>query len=203
MTNPLLKNYGEKCCPTCTRVLPLEHFGRGRLRECDDCRAMRGTPATKRCGRCGVVKPADQFRPDRASKSGLTSYCKACTCATNEAWRTANPDAYRASVNKAYAKRKLANASASPPASKRCPDCGADKPATEYYAAKGSATGLTAHCKACIKVQRRAYHEKNRARIHEYQRMRRAAGLKKSKPQRYYRLRRKLLVIRQLLEGQS
>lgn len=205
MTNSLLKNYGEKCCPTCTRVLPLARFGRGRLRECDDCRAMRGTPATKRCGRCGEEKPAAQFGRSSSSMSGLSCYCKGCIRVANEEWRTAHPDAYRASMNKAYAKRRQVNISnpRTPPESKRCPCCGVDKLATEYYAAKDSSTGLSAHCKACIKVQRRAHYEKNRERIREYERVRRAAGLKKSKPQRYYRLRRKLLVIRQVLEKQS
>jgi len=33
---------------------------------------------TKRCSRCGEVKPADEFYRNRHKKYGLTSYCKQC-----------------------------------------------------------------------------------------------------------------------------
>jgi 5-methylcytosine-specific restriction endonuclease McrA len=35
-------------------------------------------PETKRCGKCGEVKAASEFYKNRATKSGLTSSCKAC-----------------------------------------------------------------------------------------------------------------------------
>ena len=36
------------------------------------------TPATKRCGRCGELKPLAAFHRRRASRDGLQSYCRAC-----------------------------------------------------------------------------------------------------------------------------
>ena len=40
-------------------------------------------PATKRCGRCGALKPLAAFHRRRASRDGLQGYC--CTCDTNVA----------------------------------------------------------------------------------------------------------------------
>lgn len=56
---------------------------------------------TKRCGKCGETKTADEFSPDRRRKDGLQSHCKECKKAKEAARRAADPDKASA-VSAAY-----------------------------------------------------------------------------------------------------
>lgn len=46
---------------------------------------------TKACTKCGAVKKANEFSPDKTVKSGLKSQCKACAAAAAAA-RRRGPD---------------------------------------------------------------------------------------------------------------
>lgn len=44
-------------------------------------------PTTKRCSRCGSVKPTSDFHRNQAAKDGLQRHCKACNAENNRQWR--------------------------------------------------------------------------------------------------------------------
>lgn len=46
----------------------------------------------KRCGRCGEVKPLDQFHRNRRNKDGTNNRCRPCAIAATKEWRQAHPD---------------------------------------------------------------------------------------------------------------
>jgi hypothetical protein len=57
-------------------------------------------PMTKACARCELVKPLDDFSPDRRARDGRYSTCKACYKVAAKAKRDADPAAHRAAVTK-------------------------------------------------------------------------------------------------------
>lgn len=50
----------------------------------------------KACCQCGLVKPADQFSPDRRASSGMQSRCRPCARGLRKAQRDANIEESRA-----------------------------------------------------------------------------------------------------------
>ena len=46
---------------------------------------------TKKCSRCGEVKPISDFNKRKSRKDGLQSYCKQCKKAMNAEWRAKHP----------------------------------------------------------------------------------------------------------------
>lgn len=68
----------------------------------------------KRCSKCGLEKPLDQFNRDKRLKSGRRSRCKTCESAQFARWSAENPDYYaeRYVVNRErYADRDFNNSS--------------------------------------------------------------------------------------------
>ena len=57
----------------------------------------------KRCTKCKEVKPLEFFGKQSKSKDGLRYYCKACSNASNKAWRETNPEKGKA-ASKAWNK---------------------------------------------------------------------------------------------------
>lgn len=51
---------------------------------------------TKKCSKCGEVKPPSEFGLDRSKKHGLANQCKRCKGATSNAWREKNRERNRA-----------------------------------------------------------------------------------------------------------
>ena len=43
---------------------------------------------TKKCGRCGEVKPLEAFYRFKGHSSGRQSYCILCTAEANKEWRS-------------------------------------------------------------------------------------------------------------------
>lgn len=89
-----------KTCPRCQTTKPRSDFNRsrdcsdGHSAVCRDCRkleqkayrdrlAARNPPASaapfRRCPRCQVTKPAEDFYISRSHSSGLATFCKQCT----------------------------------------------------------------------------------------------------------------------------
>ena len=62
---------------------------------------------TKKCGRCGDVKPLEAFHLFKGHESGRQSYCKVCEAESNKEWR-ADPavKARLAEYMRAYRRRK-------------------------------------------------------------------------------------------------
>lgn len=85
-----------RTCLVCGERLPWSEFyanassPTGHASSCKECAAaevrryqeLRDTPVptvtSKRCSRCGVVKPASEFWRRRSASSGLQSWCKGC-----------------------------------------------------------------------------------------------------------------------------
>jgi 5-methylcytosine-specific restriction endonuclease McrA len=50
---------------------------------------------SKRCRKCGEIKPSGAFNNDKSKKDGLASYCKSCNTEATRARRLANPERER------------------------------------------------------------------------------------------------------------
>ena len=55
----------------------------------------------RRCTKCGEVKAVSEFSKDARGRDGRRSWCKACLCAQQRAYREANPEKIRI-YDKAY-----------------------------------------------------------------------------------------------------
>jgi hypothetical protein len=69
---------------------------------------MEPTVPTKRCSRCGDVKPLAAFYRNRSRRDGRTVHCGDCMKTYNRAWHAANrrSPAYRqAAIERARARR--------------------------------------------------------------------------------------------------
>lgn len=54
---------------------------------------------------------------------------------------------------------------------KVCPKCGVEKPLDDFYKQKRSKDGLSYMCKECNKLRTRKYHQENKERLKEYQKV--------------------------------
>lgn len=54
---------------------------------------MATTSATKRCARCGDLKPLGQFQRNRAAAGGRNPYCHPCETEYMREWRRRDGDA--------------------------------------------------------------------------------------------------------------
>ena len=98
---------GTKRCTRCKQVLDVGcyHVDRGRSDglqpTCNDCfrewqkersrrnkESYRTATGEKRCSKCKVVKPANDFTIDKSVEGGLRSSCKVCDTATHQKLRT-------------------------------------------------------------------------------------------------------------------
>lgn len=66
----------------------------------------RLAPASKRCCRCGVEKPADQFGRFSRHVDGLESRCKACRIEAQREWRERNRPRVRELNHRWYEKNR-------------------------------------------------------------------------------------------------
>ena len=51
---------------------------------------------TKRCPKCGEVKPLTEFGKDKGTRDGHSPWCKVCTANRKKAYRAAHPEKVRA-----------------------------------------------------------------------------------------------------------
>ena len=68
----------------------------------------------KQCPHCKTFKPIEAFPRNRATSSGLSSWCRECHVAATRRWRAENPEWIAAHSE---SRRK-------PPAKHICPECG-------------------------------------------------------------------------------
>ena len=102
----------------------------------------------KKCPDCGEVKSSNDFYKNKAARDGLNTYCKAC-------W----------SVRAKAQRKKIKDAEVELPASKVCPSCSTEKPASEFRSDKTKADHLSSSCAECISSRSRSYYERNKDRI--------------------------------------
>lgn len=102
----------------------------------------------KKCPDCGEVKSSNDFYKNKAARDGLNTYCKAC-------W----------SVRAKAQRKKIKDTEVELPASKVCPSCSTEKPASEFRSDKTKADHLSSSCAECISSRSRSYYERNKDRI--------------------------------------
>lgn len=113
---------------------------------------MNDTIQTKRCSRCGEVKPISDFNKQKRASDGLQRYCKECQKAVKKEWYKANREE--------DTKQDIIDIEEG---FKRCSRCGEVKPITEFYSCKSSKDGLYSYCKDC----RSTYYQENKTSIRE------------------------------------
>ena len=58
----------------------------------DDPLPILGLEPLKRCSRCGVCKPLDEFHRNRARRDGRQNFCKPCNIERNQRWYREHPE---------------------------------------------------------------------------------------------------------------
>ena len=96
----------------------------------------------KKCNKCGLVKPTDQFNkaPDR--KGGLHCYCRKCLNTQAKRWRLERIERNIKTVVPLFVKEKL------------CSICKTTKPAEDFYHNRQIKDGLDVSCRECKKESR-------------------------------------------------
>jgi hypothetical protein len=148
-----LKVRCRKCCKDYSLSdMPNDASGRfGVAPRCRGCRAKRirdarvrvramklPTPPEKRCGRCLVTKPKDEFHKDSGAKDGLFGHCKACA----------------KDRRKGNWKPRVAAVTLEIPGKKVCPDCLLELPSSSFSVDAKRKDGLNHHCRSCASVRR-------------------------------------------------
>jgi hypothetical protein len=82
--NPSAKDGLQAYCKPCAVEVAIETNLRHDRYQTPETRAKwaeiaRKAELVKHCGRCGETKPASEYYPNPRTRSGLASYCKACT----------------------------------------------------------------------------------------------------------------------------
>jgi hypothetical protein len=88
--------------------------------------------STKCCSRCRQEKPFEAFNKDKATKDGLSYYCRVC--------KSRYPHKPAIKYKPDYDGVKI------------CSRCGLEKPKTEFYAHSNYKDGLHRFCKPCVIV---------------------------------------------------
>ena len=100
---------------------------------------------TKKCAKCGEIKPHSEFYRGTTSRDRLHCYCKECMKAYDR-------QRYEAKKN---ARTKV----------KACSRCGKSKPLSEFYKNARSNDGLQAYCKECSKVTSLRWYDQNKKAV--------------------------------------
>jgi hypothetical protein len=133
--------------------MPKDAGGRfGVTPRCSGCRAKRirdarvrvramklPTPPEKRCGRCLVTKPKEEFYADSCKKDGLFGHCKSCDRERRRNW-----------------KPRVAAVALAIPCKKVCPECLLELPSAAFSVDARRKDGLSRHCRTCASVRRAA-----------------------------------------------
>lgn len=99
---------------------------------------------TKKCARCGVVKPLDEFVLSSDRRDGRGCYCRPC---------------HRARTRERYASLPVVERGDSAP--KLCENCGHEKPRSEFNVHRSTRDGLHAKCRECHRAAARDHYESN------------------------------------------
>jgi hypothetical protein len=105
----------------------------------------------KRCCKCKLWKPKDQFWKNKSARDGLQFRCRDC---------------HQPAVKESAARRRAANPH--PPAEKRCRQCGEVKPAGEFYRNGASGDWLSIDCRSCASFNYQEARRKDPSRVRAY-----------------------------------
>lgn len=171
----------EKRCGKCKVVKLASLFSRcrssrdglqGRCKACDNAvkheqhvrnsRRVVEIPSEKRCGKCKVNKPADQFNHCRSKVDGLQGRCKVCDkiARRDQSVRNRRDWARREALQGNAASRKVSPRKRQRrrplvlPTEKRCPRCELVKSANQFHRSRSVSGGLQGWCKDCANEAR-------------------------------------------------
>lgn len=126
--------------------------------------------AVKRCPRCGETKPLTAFNSDRSRRSGVYPYCQTCHAANTRQDYAKNREARLAArkpradiirvINRVYWADEDPHADTTP---KRCPECGLDRPRTDFGIVRSARDGLRTYCRSCWSMRCLAREARKRA----------------------------------------
>lgn len=118
---------------------------------------MTTTTETKCCSKCQTTKRISEFSRDRSRKDGRFPYCKSCHKDTSRGY-----------------KRKPPPEDPVMPEHKACPSCSTTKPASDFPPDRNRKDGLAGRCRDCARAANRAYWLRNRERLNEESKVRKA-----------------------------
>ena len=110
---------------------------------------------SKRCSRCGQVKPLSEFHKHAGHRDGRSSRCKVCR------QESRYPDA----VKNRRAKQRLDDAGM-----KRCWRCQRVKPLSDFFNNSSEHDGVTSMCKICHGAYKREFRKGNREKVNRQSR---------------------------------
>src|SRR5690554_4606417 len=119
---------------------------------------------TKRCTKCGEVKPLEDFRKDKRRRDGRDSRCRVCDarCSRERLWKKQGvPPEHWPQLHREVDAR-AARRNSVPDGFKRCYRCGEVKPLEEFSPRKDSRDGRQSLCYACDTRRTRERHWKER-----------------------------------------
>lgn len=108
---------------------------------------------TKTCYTCKEEKPTSVFRTNRATKDGLSFYCKACARKKEKEAKD------RVKATNLWAESRGITEESE---DKLCRKCGETKPGSEFSRDITLPGGLRSICKICDKTRAKEYFERNR-----------------------------------------
>lgn len=110
------------------------------------------------CRKCKTHKPLSEYTPNRWTKSGHTSQCKACALSYSHQWRRENPDKAAASDKRRLERLKLQRYSKPSRYPERitaegrlCNRCEFRKDPSEFGKYTGNPDGISNRCKPCMR----------------------------------------------------
>lgn len=124
---------------------------------------MHPDDTTKRCSKCGEIKPRDQFSKQKPPRTALRADCKQCRAARTLVYRETHPDKRQQQRDR---DRVIAR-NAPPATDKRCTACGETKPLAAFSKARAYKDGLNIYCRACMHVRSHAYYLAHKDEVRE------------------------------------
>lgn len=107
---------------------------------------------TKRCTKCGEVKPLSKFYRNRNAPDGRHSWCRSCQ---------------RPGIEERHDARRAEAAELATLGLRRCTACGEVKPVSEFGRDAGNRDGLHLNCKSCRREERQRLRERNPEKYRE------------------------------------
>ncbi len=108
----------------------------------------------KLCSKCQQVKPAPEFSPAKANRSGLASMCKECHRVISRRYYAERGGRERAQARQASYVLAVEGV-------KECKDCGETKDVSEFFRHKASPDGRNYSCKPCMTARNRQWKADN------------------------------------------
>ena len=122
---------------------------------------------TKKCPKCGEVKPVSEFNRAVGKLSGYATVCRECGRISAASYRR-NPSSYYSRL----ADREFADISLA--GKKKCWMCGRTLPASDFNYSRSAADGLTSSCRECNREYKQRHYQYNYGEYYErYSRYRR------------------------------